>query len=214
MTNYRPADSRFINPRTLTLVAMIAAAAATRFIPVFTGTWNFTAVGAVCLFGGAYLTRRWMAFLVPLVAMLISDVLLYALVYEFHSVQQTVQEMWMTYVLFSLTVGIGMLLRGRLRFDSPLNATASGAAVMGSAIAASVMFFVLSNGQYWLTGGRYPLTLAGLLECYTLALPFAKSMFYGNLLYTPLLFGGFELLSRQWPALSLQRTGELVPVRA
>jgi hypothetical protein len=122
--------------------------------------------------------------------------------------------MWMTYVLFSLTVGIGMLLRGRLRFDTPLGATASGAAVMGSAIAASIMFFTLSNGQYWLTSGRYPLTLAGLVECYTLALPFAKSMFYGNLLYVPLLFGGFELLSVRWPALSLRGSHDLVPVRA
>jgi hypothetical protein len=203
-------ESPLIHPRTLTLVAIVAAAAATRIIPLVTEWWNFTALGAVCLFGGAYFTRRWMALAVPLAAMLVSDIVLAAFKYGWASLL----EMWMTYVLFALTAGIGMLLRGRLKFDSLPGAALSLTAITGAAIASSVMFFVLSNGQYWLTSGRYPLTAAGLLECYTMALPFAEKMFASNLVYSAILFGGFELLSLQWPELSLRRNRELVPVRA
>src|SRR5689334_15212272 len=78
----RDSNSRagFPNLRAATLVAMIVAAAATRIIP---HPWNFTAVGAMCLFGGAYFRRRWQAFFVPLAALVLSDIVLAATRYDF-----------------------------------------------------------------------------------------------------------------------------------
>lgn len=172
------------SPRTMTLVVMILAAALTRVMP---HPWNFTAIGAMCLFGGATFHRRWAALAVPLIALLISDVAIAYLQYGGDLSTMT----WFKYVLFAATVVMGMLIRGRT----------SAANVGGMAIAASAVFFVASNFEYWLTGGRYPLTAGGLTECYVAAIPFARNMFLSNLFYSAVLFGGLHLMQRQWPAL-------------
>jgi Family of unknown function (DUF6580) len=170
--------------RAIVLIPMILAAAATRIIP---HPWNFTAVGAMCLFGGAYFQRRWQAFLAPLMALLISDIILAATVYGFGSLR----SVWMSYVLFAVTVLLGMTLRERVTFGR----------VAITAIGASVMFFLLSNFKVWLSGHGYPHTPVGLWACYVAALPYAQNMLLGNLFYSGVLFGGWELLSQQWPSL-------------
>jgi hypothetical protein len=174
-------------PSALVVVSLIAGAAATRLAPHW---WNLTAVGAVCLFGGAYFQRRWLAFGVPLAALAISDVFLQIFVYpEFG-------PNYFKYVCFALTVPLGFLLRGRTRI-LPVGAAAVGA---------TALFFLLSNFEVWYSGhgNRYPLTPAGLLACYIAALPFSLNMLYGNLLFSGLLFGAMEI----WKA----RRGVAAPV--
>jgi hypothetical protein len=56
------------------------------------------------------------------------------------------------------------------------------------------VFFVVSNFSVWLVS--YPLTIAGLIECYTLALPFYGAALVGDSLYAAILFGGYEAFSR------------------
>jgi len=177
-----------LNTRVIALLMMILAAAATRLLPPVLGVWNFTGVGAICLFGGAYFRRDWVALFVPLAALLLSDVLLAALLYGFVGFP----VIWMNYVLFGLTVVFGRALKGCVTFGR----------VTIAAVAASIMFFLVSNFHVWLTGhDGYPYTPAGLFACYAAALPFAESMLLGNLFYCGVLFGGYELLTRQWPIL-------------
>ncbi len=188
------------SPRAVTLAAIIFAAAATRLIPPEFRPWNFTPVGAMCLFGGAYFIRKWQAFAAPLVALLISDLILAATVYGFSSLQYV----WMSYVLFSLTVGIGLMLRGRVTF---LRVTAA-------AVGATAMFFLVSNFQVWAAGHgatAYPHTFAGLMACYTAAIPFARNMLIGNLFFSGVFFGSWEILQRGVPML---REPSLTPARA
>jgi hypothetical protein len=157
-------------------------------VPAEFRPWNLTAVGAMCLFGGAYFQRRWMAFFVPLAALLLSDVVLAATLYGFGSLTQV----WPSYCLWALTVLIGTALRERVNLLS----------VTAAAIAASGMFFVLSNFQVWLFGySGYPYTVQGLVACYIAAIPFAQNMLLGNLVYCGVLFGGWELLARGLPGL-------------
>jgi hypothetical protein len=176
------------------LVAMIVAAAATRLLP---HPPNLTAIGAVALFGGAYFSRRWQALLVPLAAMLLSDVVLTFTLYSGGGLS------WepVTYVCFTLTVGLGLLLHGKVGIGR----------VALAAIAASVMFFLVSNFAVWMGGKMYSLDAAGLVACYVAALPFAQNMLLGNLLYCGVLFGGMEALQRFWPAV---REPRLVAVTA
>jgi hypothetical protein len=170
---------------------MILAAAATRLIPPLASPWmnlwNFTAIGAMCLFGGAYFQRKWIAFLAPMAALLLSDVLLAVTLYGFRGIN----VISMSYLLFGLTTLLGMTLRGRVTF---LN-------VAAAAVLASAGFFLISNFHVWLTGHNYPQTAAGLGAAYIAAIPFAKNMLLGNLFYTAVLFGGYELLALQWPVL-------------
>jgi hypothetical protein len=165
-----------LKPSLWTIALLVIGAAATRLAPHW---WNLTAVGAVCLFGGAYFQKKWLAFLVPLAALAVSDVFLQIFVYPQFGPN------YFKYVCFALTVPLGFLLRGRTRLVP----------VGMAAVAASVLFFLLSNFAVWYAGhgNLYPLTPAGLLACYVAAIPFSLNMLYGNLLFSGLLFGGFEL---------------------
>jgi len=168
-----------LKPNLLTIASLIALAALSRLAPHW---WNLTAVGAVCLFGGAYFERKWLAFFVPLAALAISDVFLQTFVYP------GMGPNYFKYVCFAATVPLGMFLQGRTRLLP----------VAWAAVAASVLFFLLSNFGVWLAGDgsgqarMYPLTPAGLLACYIAAIPFSLNTLYGNLLFSGVLFGGLE----------------------
>lgn len=172
------------HPRTWTLVGLLLAGALTRILPHWP---NFTAMGAVCLFGGACLRPRWAAFLVPLAALVLSDLYLAAFVYGFSSLR----SVGVSYALFALITALGMLLGRRV----------TGARVLLAAVASSTLFFLGSNFAVWWLGHRYPHTLAGLHACYLAGLPFAWNMLAADLVYSGLLFGGWALLQRSIPAL-------------
>lgn len=166
-------------PRLVVLLAMILAAAATRLLP---HPPNFTAIGALALFGGAYFTRRWVALLVPLAAMLLADLVL-------TSPDPT------SYACFAVTVLLGMLLSNRVTFGR----------TTAAAVGASVLFFAISNFSVWWGSKTYPQSALGLAECYLAALPFAQNMLLGNLFYCGVLFGGLETMQVAWPALRKQK---------
>src|SRR5205085_6883173 len=137
--------------RLTALLSAIAAAAALRLVP---HPPNFTPIGAMAVFSGAYLGRRWLAFVAPLAALLLSD-----LVLGFYHGQATV------YFSVALIVMIGMAaLRRR-----------SAVRVGLYAIASSVLFFVITNFGMWLFSGFYPRTMAGLEACYIAAIPFFQN---------------------------------------
>jgi hypothetical protein len=180
-----------LKPKLLAIAALVLLAAGSRMAPHL---WNLTAVGAVCLFGGAYFKRKWLAFVVPLAALAISDVFLQTFVYpEFSS------PGYFQYVCFAAIVPLGMLLEGRTRLLP----------VAGAAFGAAALFFLLSNFGVWLLGDgsgaahMYPLTLAGLIACYVEAIPFALNDLCGTLLFTGVLFGGMEFYKSRQAALRL-----------
>jgi hypothetical protein len=178
-----------MNPRLILLVSLVFLGAATRLGPHWP---NFTAIGAICLFGGAYFRRLWVALLVPLAAIALSDVPLTLFVYG----PMGLGVNWFKYVCFALTVLLGVMLRERVTVGR----------TAGAAVLATALFFLLSNFQVWLGGDgiHYPHTPAGLLACYAAALPFTLNMLAGNLFYCGLLFGAMELAQRQWPSLAAE----------
>jgi hypothetical protein len=93
-----------IHPRFLTLLGIVAAAAALRLLPHWP---NFTPIAAMALFGGAHFASRRAAFALPLAAMLLSDL----------------------YAAFAATVGLGLLLRTRRTVWS-IGGAALGASVL------------------------------------------------------------------------------------
>lgn len=163
--------------RFILLACLVMAAAASRLIP---HPPNFAPITAVALFGGAYFHDRRLAFLVPLCALFLSD-----LVIGFYS------QMYVVYGSFSLIVSIGLLLRKRRQ---PL-------AIAGAALAGSILFFIITNFGVWALGSLYPKTSAGLMACYLAAIPFFQNTLLGDAVYTAILFGGFRVAERYWPAL-------------
>ncbi|MFN5082269.1 DUF6580 family putative transport protein [Brevundimonas sp.] len=166
--------SRLIDLRLGVLMAIIVVAALTRLIP---HPPNFTPIAAIGLFGGAYLTRRWMAFAAPLGAMFVSD-----LVLGLHS------GMWVVYGAMAVAVGLGFLLRQNR----------SAGRVLGATLAGTLSFFVLTNLAVWAFSGMYPRTPEGLVACYVAALPFLQNSLAGDLTFALALFGGFHLAQQHF----------------
>ncbi len=147
--------------------------------------WNFTPVAAIALFGGAYfINKRW-AIIVPLLALFISD--LFIGLYS---------GMIFTYAGFAIIVLIGMRLSNNIK---PIP-------VLGAALLGGITFYIITNFETWLMWGIYPKTLTGLIDCYVLAIPFFRSTIAGDLIYTAILFGGFELIKMKFPKLAVQKT--------
>ncbi len=172
------------NSRIVALLSAIVVAAVLRLVP---HPANFTPIGGMALFSGAYLGRRSLAFAAPLGAMMLSDAVL-----GFYS------GFWITYVAVALIVAVGFLALSRL----------SVLRIAGAAIASSVLFFLVSNFGTWAASGMYPHTLAGLSACYVAAVPFFQNTVAGDLFYAALLFGGFHLAELAMPKL---RAGEAQP---
>jgi hypothetical protein len=172
------------NSRIVALLFAILLAATLRLVP---HPPNFTPIGAMALFSGAYLGRRGMAFAAPLGAMVLSDVVL-----GFYS------GFWITYVAVALIVVVGWLTLTRV----------SVLRVGGAAIASSVLFFVVSNFGTWASSGMYPHTFAGLSACYVAAIPFFRNTIAGDLFYATLLFGGFRVAELLLPSV---RAGQVQP---
>lgn len=164
----------------ITLTLMVLAAAFSRLIP---HPWNFTAIGAMALFGGAYFSSKKQSLLIPMLALFLSDLIL-----GLHS------TMLFVYAGFALIVVLGWALRK----DQP------ALKVGAFALLSSFIFFAVSNFGVWMMGAMYPKTLAGLAECYIAAVPFFGNQIAGDLFFSGVLFGGYAFAKKMSPTLSAQ----------
>ncbi len=62
----------------------------------------------------------------------------------------------------------------------------------------STLFFLVTNFGVWLIG--YPHTLAGLISCYTLAIPFFGNTILGDMAFTGALFYSFGYIQKKYLA--------------
>ncbi len=175
----------------MTLVAMIALAALSRLLP---HPPNFSPVEAMALFGGAYFANRTWAVLVPLIAMVLSDIALGLMIGGSYLEYVASLSFWSVYLCIALSTVMGFGLRGKV----------AGTSVLGYSLAGSVLFFVVTNGVTWIGSTLYPQTGAGLIVAYAAGIPFFQWTLLGTLFYSALLFGGFALLRRQVPSLRAQ----------
>jgi hypothetical protein len=186
----RPAPASFA-PGPLVLAGLIVVAALTRLLP---HPPNFSPVEAIALFGGAYFASRQWAAVVPLLAMLVSDLALGALHGASYATYLGGVSFWSVYACVALSVLLGFGLRGKV----------SGARVLAYALTGSVLFFAVTNFTAWLSDPQYAKTSAGLAAAYVAGIPFFRWTVLGTLGYSAILFGGFALLRRHVPALRVQ----------
>ena len=161
-----------MRPRLAVLITAVFSAAFIRLMP---HPPNVTPIAAMALFGGAYFADKRLAFLIPLSALLVSDLAL-----GFYS------QMPIVYVSFALIVCMGLWLRQR-RTLLPIAA---------AALAGSILFYITTNFAVWAFGSLYPKTLTGLLACYVAAIPFFYNTLLGDAVFTAVLFGGFSFAER------------------
>lgn len=172
------------------ITGFIIIAALTRLLP---HAYNFTPLGAIALFGAAYFTEKKWALIIPVLAFWMSDLLLnnitYAAYYE--GFTWFTNGMLYTYGSIAMIVVLGYYLLKKITFGR----------VLTGAFGASVIFFIISNFGVWISGSMYPLTMEGLITCYTAAIPFFHYTIAGNIIYSAVLFGGYEWVKANNPAL-------------
>ena len=131
---------------------------------------NFTPITAIALFGGLYFSNKSMAYLVPLFIMVLSDLFL-----GFHTISIVV------YAAFLLVSFIGTRTKKPSVFTILLS---------------SISFFIITNFGVWLIG--YPKTWTGLVECYTLAIPFFRNSLLGDFFYSGVMILGFNAVRKKY----------------
>lgn len=153
----------------LALVAfLIGFDVAARLLPHAPG---FMPVAASALFAGRMLRIPLLAVIVPVVAMALSGALLPG-------------DDWRITVVVVAAISVPALA-------GILSRRWSGAlAISATMVSCSLFFFAVSNFAVWAFSGIYPLTLAGLAQCYAAALPFLDKTVLGDLFWTAVLFGG------------------------
>jgi len=184
-----------INIRNSILILMILLAAVARFIHLDNqNVWaNFTPVGAVALFGGAYFTDKKKAYLIPLLTLFLSDLLINYL-YFHHFVWFYASSLWI-YISFALMVYIGTII-------PKINV----ANIILASLASVLVHWLLTDINPWLYGTLYDKSFIGYFQSLYAAIPFERSLLMGNLVYGFILFGGFELAKSKFPVLKTYNT--------
>jgi hypothetical protein len=158
------------NRKIIISIVLIASGVVGRLAP---HPWNFAPLCAIALFAGVYLGGRY-ALLVPVIAMLIGDVFI-----GFYS--------WP----LMLTVYGSYMFAGML--GVVIRKYKSAEMIVAGSLIGSVIFFLLTNWAVWQFSPWYAKTWTGLVECYTLALPFFRNTVLGDLFFVSVLFGAYEL---------------------
>ena len=133
---------------------------------------NFAPLGAIALFGGVYLKKKWAVF-IPLTAMAIGD---YFIGYYSLAVMLSV------YSSFALIAVIGFYLKKNKTLLR----------IAGATLAGSLLFFMITNFAVWAAMSMYAKTFAGLIQCYVMALPFFRYTLAGDVFFVTALFGSYE----------------------
>ncbi|MFI5058228.1 MAG: DUF6580 family putative transport protein [Candidatus Acidiferrales bacterium] len=163
--------------RTTLALAMIVLAAVLRIVP---HPWNFAPIGAIALFSGAMIRDKRLALFFPLLTLIAGDLFI-----GFHKLIPLV------YASTLVNVALGFLLRDRKTLGCVAGVTLLGA----------IQFFLVTNFGVWLLLGTFPKTALGLVACYIAGAPLFWNTLASDVLYVTLLFGGFALAERLFPAL-------------
>ncbi len=155
---------------------------------------NFVPIGALALWSGVYLNKKF-SLLLPLLVMLLSD-----LVIGFYDLRVMIS----VYLSFAVMVLLGWLVRKEKTASNVIFASFGGA----------VLFYLITNFAVWAFSAWYPQNLYGLLSSYTMALPFFRNSLMSDLFYGAVFFGAYEgfLLAKRKLSVFRERQRALVTV--
>lgn len=162
-----------IEPAHILVVVLVIFAVLSRWLP---HPANFTPIAGIAIFGGSLLPKRW-ALVLPLIAMIISDLII--------GLHPLFMYTWGSFVLMAWVSH--RYLKNPTTFK-----------VVGASLGASILFYVVTNFAVWAEGLLYPRTWAGLLNSYYMALPFFRNTLLGDLFYSSALFGAFALVKNHF----------------
>ena len=162
--------------KNIIIASILVIVAATLKVVTFPN--SFTPIIAIALFCGAIFEDKKMAFIVPLLAMLLSDLML-----EF-SGKATGFYGWGQLANYACLLFVTFLGMGMKRINVP--------SVFGFSVASSVLFYFLSNTVTFIfSNGYYENSFNGYLLCMEAGLPFLQKGILVDLVYSSVFFGAY-----------------------
>lgn len=177
-----------------TLILVALATACKYFFGPDLNWSGFSPVIAIALFSGMIIKQKNLSFMLPLLALFISDAVIQLLYNQnlfpyagFYSGQ------WENYLVLLAATLIGWGLKGR-----------SYPRLFAGALAAPTVFFLVSNFMVW-TGSHvtYTKDFSGLMNCYEAGLPFYRNSLIATLLFLPVILFVYNYITRRRTALTL-----------
>lgn len=172
-------------------ISMIIGGILLRLVPHLP---NFSSIGATALFGGTYLKKRY-AFILPLIAMIVSDyLLLYFNPFEAQSINfSKIQPIVAIFHSTTIYVWISFMITGLMGLWLRRNNKLSNIILVS--LLSSIQFYLITNFGAW-AGGMYSRGIDGLLTSYVMGLPFFRWTIFGDLFYTGVFFGSYALAKK------------------
>jgi len=148
------------------LVSFVLVAVLMRLLP---HPPNVAPITAVALFAGTFFDKKHWAVLMPLLAMVFTDIFL-----GFSMITPVV------YFSFLAITAVGVVFK-------KMN--------VGTVLLSSLVFFLLSNLGVWVL--YYPITVEGFVTCFTLAIPFFINSLLGDVFFSALLLFGYRFATKR-----------------
>jgi hypothetical protein len=177
------------NPRTILLLVFITVIAAVRVVSNFDTEIsllaNFSPVGAMALFGGAYFNKQWKALGFPLLMLLLSDVVLQQTVFKTYGNGILYGGWYWVYGAFALMTIAGRWLLKKITIKN----------FILSALACVFIHWTVTDIGVWYGSKIFSQNLQGYIDCLVVAIPYELKFLTGTLVYGIILFGLFEGLT-------------------
>lgn len=150
---------------------------------------------AIALFSGFIIRKRNMSFLLPLLALFISDAVIQGLYLKgefafagFYAGQ------WKNYLLLLAVTGLGWWMKGK---------TYGG--ILAGGLAGPTFYFLVSNFMVWqaTTEAVYPKSFNGLMLCYEAGLPFYGRSLAATVFFLLIIVLSYNLFTRNRTELKL-----------
>mgnify|MGYP006866643758 FL=1 len=135
---------------------------------------------ALALFGGFIARDKDKMFLLPLFALLLSDA----------TIQFLYEQNWFPYAGFYAGQWKNYVLLLTLPLIAVLLGAKSRISLIAGALAGPTFYFLVSNLFVWMSAGEaiYTKDWNGLLNCYTLAIPFYRNSLAATIVFLPMLW--------------------------
>ncbi len=178
-----------------TLVLIALATACKYFFGPDLDMSGFSPVIAIALFSGFIIKQKDFSFLLPLLALFVSDaVIQFLYTQELFPYAGFYSGQWKNYLILMSATLIGWLLKGR---------NYSSLAI--GAVAAPTVFFLLSNFGVWMSATEvtYTKNFSGLLTCYAAGLPFYKNALIATVVFLPVILLSYNYMTARRTQLTL-----------
>lgn len=134
---------------------------------------NFAPITGIALFAAHRFQNKGFAYILPLVCLFITDLVL--------------GLSWINIAVYSAFIGITWMGTKSQRVNAK------------TVLFSSVFFFLWTNLAVWFL--HYPKNIEGMIQCFTLAIPFFTNTLLGDLFYTGVLFFSFSTIKKRFPLL-------------